>query len=238
MPALRCKVESLSGRKYLLLGTASVTSLALYVFLAWRYPLGPNLSEPRASWASMVAPTWINATQQLLVYLGLTLAYLAALRLFSPSAAGHELSRRRLIPIIIITWLICSIALMFASPAGESHDVFDYLFRGRMMTEYKANPLSDVPESLGLSSPYIYYLGWRTNVDTYGPIWETASYSTSSGVGILARWLGWWGSTSPVCPQSQESCRLLILYITGYRVLAASLTGLSGWLIASIVGRT
>jgi len=34
---------------------------------------------------------------------------------------------------------------MFLAPAGESHDIFDYLFRGRMMTEYQANPLVDVP---------------------------------------------------------------------------------------------
>ena len=126
---------------------------------------------------------------------------------------------------------------MFVAPAGESHDIFDYLFRGRMMTEYQANPLVEVPESFSLSTPYSRYLAWREHVDTYGPVWEASSAAVSSGVHQVANWLGWWDEDSPVCPKSPESCRLLIVYVTGYRLLAISLTGLSGWLIFSMVRR-
>jgi Gpi18-like mannosyltransferase len=228
-------VEPLARKKILLIGTASAASLGLYLWLACRYPLGPSLANPRASWASQVESNWMNAAQHLLIYLGLTLAYLAALRLLAPAQGGHNTLQRYQIPLIIITWLACSAALMFASPAGESHDIFDYLFRGRMMTEYQANPLVDVPETFGLSIPYTRYLAWRKNVDTYGPIWEAASYSTASGVRLVANSLDWWDDSYPVCPKSPESCRLLMLYVAGYRLLSISLTGLSGWLITSLV---
>ncbi len=124
---------------------------------------------------------------------------------------------------------------MFVAPAGESHDIFDYIFRGRMMTEYQANPLVDVPADFALSTPYIRYLAWRKHIDTYGPVWEVSSASVAVGVRQVARWLEWWDEKQPVCPRSPESCRLLMAYITGYRLLATALTGLSGWLIASMV---
>jgi hypothetical protein len=131
-------------------------------------------------------------------------------------------------------WLFSSGMLMAVAPAGESHDIFDYLFRGRMMTEYGANPLVDIPDSRG-TALYYRYLAWRKNVDTYGPVWEIASAIVSGSVHQMAHWLGWWGEDQPDCPQFPKSCRLLTAYITGYRVLAISLTGLSGWLMASIV---
>jgi hypothetical protein len=126
---------------------------------------------------------------------------------------------------------------MTAAPAGESHDIFDYIFRGRMMTEYGANPLVDVPDDFKLSTPYTRYLAWRDNVDTYGPVWEASSATVAVSVRQVARWSGWWGESYPVCPRSPGSCRLLVLYITGYRLLAIFLAGLSGWLIYDIVKR-
>jgi hypothetical protein len=75
-------------------------------------------------------------------------------------------------------------------------------------------------------------------VDTYGPVWEASSAAVSKSVRHVAEWIGWWDEDSPVCPKSPESCRLLIVYITGYRLLAIVLTGLSGWLICSMVGRS
>jgi hypothetical protein len=58
---------------------------------------------------------------------------------------------------------------MMVAPAGESHDIFDYIFRGRMMTEYQSNPLAEVPAEFDLSTPYARYVAWRKHVDTYGP---------------------------------------------------------------------
>jgi len=227
--------KTMKPGKIFRLGIIATASLVLYLLLALQYPLGPSLDDPRANWADMVEPTWLNAAYHLLIYLGLILLYLIALRLMTPSDAEREASPRRLIYIILAAWLACSIVLMFVAPAGESHDIFDYLFRGRMMTEYQANPLVDVPEDFDLSTPFSRYLAWRKYVDTYGPVWEASSAAVSSSVRQAAEWLGWWDEQAPVCPKSPESCRLLILYLTGYRLLAIGLTGLSGWLIFSMV---
>ena len=116
--------------------------MGLYVLLAVRYPLGPSLTDPRASWATLVEPTGWNLGFHLAIYLGLTVLYLGMLRLLSPGESDQP--ARPLIPIIFLAWLACSGALMTTAPAGESHDIFDYLFRGRMMVEYQANPLAEV----------------------------------------------------------------------------------------------
>ena len=215
-----------------------MASLALYLCLAVRYPLGPGLLDPRASWASLIGPTGLNAAWHIAIYLGLTLLYLAALRLLTPAQQESRSPSRGQIPLIIAVWIACSGVLMFVAPSGESHDIFDYLFRGRMMTEYQANPLVDVPESFGLTPPYTRYLAWRKHVDTYGPIWEASSSAVASSVRQVTSWLGWWDESYLVCPKSPESCRLLMVYVTGYRLLAISLTGLTGCLIASIVRRS
>lgn len=231
-------MESVIQNRRTWLSVVALASLGLYLCLALRYPLGPSLADPRASWATLVEPSVLNALWHLAIYLALTLLYLAALRLLVPAPGNNRAPPRGQIALIFAIWLACSGVLMFVTPAGESHDIFDYLFRGRMMTEYQANPLVDVPESFGLSIPYTRYLAWRKSVDTYGPLWETSSAAIASSVRQVASWLGWWNESYPVCPKSPESCRLLMTYITGYRLLAIGLTGLSGCLIASIVRRS
>jgi len=237
LPILWDKVEPVNTRKTFLTASASLAMLGLYILLAWRYPLGPSLDNPRASWASMGKLSWSYAVQHLIIYLGLILLYLAAMNLLRPSQNKPVTHQPRLVLFITTIWLACSIALMFASPAGESHDIFDYLFRGRLITEYQSNPLVDAPNAFSLSIPYARYLAWRKNVDTYGPVWEASSAMVSYTVRRAASWLGWWDTSYPVCPKSPESCRLLVTYITGYRLLAVILTGFSGWLIAIIVMR-
>jgi hypothetical protein len=225
----------MNSRKLFWLGAVELASFGLYLLLALRYPLGPSLANPRASWASMVVPTGINATLHLAIYLGITLLYLVTMRMLARLKEQSAAHRRQQVLMVLTAWLACSAALMTAAPGGESHDIFDYIFRGRMMTEYQANPLVDIPNDFSLSTPYSRYLAWRKNVDSYGPVWEASSAAIAIKVRQSARWLGWWDEAYPVCPKSPESCRLLIAYLTGYRLLAILMTGLGGWLIASMI---
>jgi len=221
--------------KLLYLAGIALASGCFYLLLAWRYPLAASLDNPRASWASQIEPTIANAALHIAVIFSLILLYLAALRLLHTLAGENVFPQNWQVGIIIAGWIACSGVLMAVAPAGESHDIFDYLFRGRMMVEYHDNPLVDVPSTFGLSIPYTRFLAWRKNVDTYGPVWEAASAGVSSSVRQVARWLRWWDDQPSACPGSPESCRLLMTYISGYRLLAILLTGLSGWLIWIIV---
>ncbi len=216
------------------LGIAALAMVGLYILLAARYPLGPSLSNPRASWATLVEPTGWNLGFHLAIYLGLTVLYLGLLRLLSPGESDQP--ARPLILIILLAWLASSGALMTAAPAGESHDIFDYLFRGRMMVEYQANPLAEMPHSYR-SKPFIRYVAWQKYVDTYGPVWEMSSAGVAKSVRHIATGLGWWEEDEAGCPDSPEACRLLMMYLAGYRLLAVGLTGLSGVLIWSMVSR-
>jgi hypothetical protein len=158
-----------------------LASLALYLALARRYPLAASLAQPRATWASLAGSDFSWFCVQLAIYLGLSLAYILAVRLLtSPAFAdsepegGHLRQTRWLYSLILLAWLSSSLVLMTMAPAGESHDLFDYVFRGRMMVELHGNPLSESPNAYS-TMPFYSYIAWHDNVDTYGPLWEIAS---------------------------------------------------------------
>jgi len=123
------------------------------------------------------------------------------------------------IGVIIGAWLVSSIALLGAYP-GESLDIFDYLFRGRMLVESGASPLAVAPVAFQ-SQPFYEYITWRGQVDTYGPLWEYASATVAWAVHSLA------GRAD-----SQAA------YIIGYRLMAIICAGLCGAAIAAIVHRS
>lgn len=219
-------------------------SLGLYLVLAVRYPLGSSLADPRATWVTLNEgkPTWLAI--HLVIYLCLTLLYAAALKLLAYRRKDQTAhledqpgSRRWIYTIIVISWLIFSIVLMTSASAGESHDIFDYIFRGRMMVELNANPLVEIPRAYR-EDAFFRYAAWQKNLDTYGPLWEITNSGVSSVVHQLGERLGWDITGLPSCPESQASCRLLITYLTSYRLLAVILTGISAALIVNMVQRT
>ena len=143
----------------------------------------------------------------------LIVGYVVALRLI---LRLHDRNPRRTIGIIIAGWLLSSAALLGAYP-GESFDIFDYVFRGRMIVEYGASPLATAP-SVFQNQPFYNYITWRGQVDTYGPLWEYAS-----------------GAVAWVVHYVFGRADSHVAYIVGYRLLAVVLTGLCGLLIALIV---
>lgn len=216
-------------------------SAVLYALLALRYPLARSLENPRAGWADLVSVTWVSAVYHVAIYCGLTVLYVVALRLLtrahnSPQPTPVVLSRLR-VTIIILTWLACSGILMTAASSGESHDIFDYIFRGRMMAELGTNPLVEVPTHYR-DAPHFHYLAWHDFVDTYGPAWEMASAATAVAAREALQAIGAWAPPDLTCPQSPLACRSLIGYVTAYRLLAVALTGLSAWLIVSMLRRS
>jgi hypothetical protein len=234
------KRKSISNQTAILL-VISLLSLGLYLVLAVRYPLGSSLSDPRATWVTLMRGNPTEFAIHLIIYFCLTLLYAASLKLLTSHRTDQTIFRqaqsdrhRWIYRLIVISWFIFSIVLMISASAGESHDIFDYVFRGRMMVESNANPLNEIPRSYR-ENAFIRFVAWQKNVDTYGPLWEMASFGVSTAVHQFVEMLGWNIRGLPSCPKSPDSCRLLITYLTSYRLLAVLLAGISAALIANIV---
>jgi hypothetical protein len=212
----------------IVLGMASMVVYALGITA--RYPLMSGLQEPRGTWTTLVGVSWVALGVQIGAYALLTLLYLLALDEVRRRSPAHA------VPVIIGAWLACSLVLLGAYPGGESHDSFDYIFRGRMMAERGASPLAVAPNAFS-REPYYLYISWHSNVDTYGPLWEYTSAAVAAIVRGGLRLTGTWSTSLPTCPESASSCGMLVAYLTGYRALAIGMAGLTGALIFVMVRR-
>jgi hypothetical protein len=197
-----------------LLGLALLSSLLYWQGITAQYPLAHGIRTPRASWPQLVDFSRWAALQHAVVYALLIGCYMLALRLTLRLNVAHT---RISIVVIVGGWLMSGVVLLGAYP-GESLDVFDYLFRGRMLVRLGASPLAVTPDAFP-SHAFYRYVSWKGWVDTYGPIWEYASGATAWLVGESGR-------------------MVLVRYIVGYRLLALSLTLVCGVLIALIVRQT
>lgn len=198
-----------------LLGIA-LASAALYALgITARYPLALGLRSPRAGWSTLAGNSLAVGAALAGTYGLLIAGYALALRLVLRSAGRPT---RRTIAIIVIGWLASSAALLGAYP-GESLDIFDYVFRGRMIAEYGASPLAIAPSAF-YDRPFYEYITWRGQVDTYGPLWEYAS-----------------GAVAWLVHHAFGRADSHAAYILGYRLLAVLLAGLCGLVIALIAWR-
>jgi len=74
-------------------------------------------------------------------------------------------------PLIFVTLL----ALVYPT---TSVDLYDYIFRGRMLVRYQANTFITTPSDFK-SDPLFWYTAWRRSVTAYGPLWEGLSWLTA-----------------------------------------------------------
>ena len=226
-PNLRTLVVRLAG---LGAGMASVYALGL----ALRYPLLEGIWRPRHNWARLAEGATIpGLLLHVATYVTATVLYIMAMRLV---LAHNPSPRRRVIAVIVGGWLLASIVLMAVAPGGEAHDVFDYLFRGRMLVEFGGSPLADAPV-LFADRPFYSYITWTDHVDTYGPVWEYASGGVAATTRALLLAAGRWHVGAAACPDADASCFVLLSYVLAYRVLAVTLAGLCSWLIYTLVNR-
>lgn len=213
----------------LVIGNAML--LLYWLGFALPYPLAFGLANPRGTWVKAGEGSLLTLVVQMGVYLLLTILYLAALRFFT--AQTTSLAQRTQIGWIFLIWALCAFTLLFVSPNGESHDIYDYLFRGRMMDQFGVSPLAVTPNTYP-NAPYYRYVAWKKHVDTYGPLWEYTSAATAKTVRLTLEGLGAFAPQHN-CPGSLAGCQMLMGYITGYRLLALLLTALSAGLLSAIV---
>jgi len=210
----------------------AIMPLVYWAGIVVPYPLAFGLANPHGTWVKAGESSLLAIALQIAVYLLLTLVYIAALRLLTARTRPQSSSG-----IIWLSWLLCSVVLLFAAPNGESHDIYDYLFRGRMLERFGASPLLVTPNAYP-DAPFYRYVAWKKHVDTYGPIWEYTSAATAKTVRTVLEWANRFDEQLPSCPQRAAACRTLAAYLTGYRLLAILLTALSGRLLYGIVAAT
>lgn len=211
------------------IGLLALASSALYAGLAALYPLASGLLQPRLNWAQLADGSALLALAHVGFYIALTAIYLAAIN------DARKIEMASLTGLVIGGWLLFSLVALFAFP-GESADVFDYVFRGRMMTEYGLSPLNATPfEIKGML--FHRYVSWSEWVDAYGPLWEYASAGVSWLVGQVASPAELLVRINQTCEVQPAVCALLTKYVTGYRLLAMACTGVCGALVWSIVRR-
>ena len=210
-----------------LVGVIAIT-LLLYAALAALYPLQVGLLRPRFTWAMQVGAHPLVALAHIGIYIALLLAYLAAC---------HSSLVTRYSALIWLGWMAFAFVLLFSFP-GESADVFDYIFRGRMLAEYGLSPLVTTPYEVQ-NYAFHRYVSWSQWVDAYGPVWEYAS----AGVSLLARAqftadeVNTLALGNQVCGQHPVLCNALTDYITAYRLFALALSAVCGGFIYTIVKR-
>lgn len=218
-----------------LMAIGAAMPLIYWLGIAMPYPLAFGLANPRGTWVIPGEGSLRVMALQIGVYLLLTLLYVGALRTWA--ALAGRFSHPAQVGFIVLIWALCCLALLFAAPNGESHDVYDYIFRGRMIDRFAASPLLVTPDEFP-DAPFYRYVAWKRHVDTYGPLWEYASGGVAKTVRGVLEWAGVFQEPASSCPQLAAACQTLAAYVTGYRLLAILLTGFSAFFLYRIVHAT
>ena len=157
--------------------------------LFWATFSGPF---PLAEFCTRNRPTWVLPLFErprytavggwtfLAATIGLSLAYLAALRLTrgvrGPWAAGLLLG---VLPIVFLLVLVPGYPLL-------SSDIFKYVFDGRILAVYGQNPFLHVPAEFPQDRFYdLVY--WKAVVNAHGPIWRALEAASAAAGGESCR---------------------------------------------------
>lgn len=112
-----------------------------------------------------------------ILLLGLTLTFLASIYMFAISntfrikSSIHITSRWLLLPLLGA--IIFGFTLLL-QPALFSNDVFTYIFSGRLLSIYHADPMSTAPIQF-VHDPYIPWISHPATPNIYGPLWLSIS---------------------------------------------------------------
>ncbi len=138
----------------------------------------------------------------LLLFTGYAVGALLLLR-----AADAPASSGRGWPAVLalIGFPLLFLALLMLVYPTTSTDLYDYLFRGRMLVRYEANTFVLVPQDYS-ADPLLPYVAWKRAVTAYGPLWEGMSWLTARLAGEAP------GLVSPAAARDAELLRLLLAY--------------------------
>jgi hypothetical protein len=100
----------------------------------------------------------------------------------SRRATAHPVTPSPRHPVTLVALLVgfplIFLALLALVYPTTSVDLYDYMFRGRMLAHYQANTFIQVPIEFN-TDPLFWYVAWRKAVTAYGPLWEGMSWLTA-----------------------------------------------------------
>ncbi|HYP39668.1 MAG TPA: hypothetical protein VEX13_04840 [Chloroflexia bacterium] len=157
-----------------------ISNVAYYFGFVQPYLLSEYYRRPLLDLAKINGHTAASANEWALTWIVLFICYYLAFRLCPP--ATHVSRVFKWVGLAIITgWAaVFSISMIFMYPVGAA-DIFDQIFRARLLTEYGLNPFTTLPSSIA-GDPFQPFVAWRGDASPYGPVWETLAGGAS--------WLG------------------------------------------------
>lgn len=131
---------------------------------------------------------------------------------------------RRWLAIMLGCTAVFLITLLLIYPL-TSIDLYDYLFRGRMLVRYRANTFIQTPQTFD-KDPLYFFVAWKRAVTAYGPLWESMGWITTWLAGERP------GAPIPGTTQHPELLRLMLAYkslgIVGFLLCGAAIWGALG----------
>jgi alpha-1,6-mannosyltransferase len=208
----------LFNRDSLLLILLGAASALIYGLAFWRFPLETLYSRLRFNLDDHTK----SDPQTGAVIIVCTLLLFAA---YALGAVVIHSARRRVValPALIALMPLIFIGLLTLTQPATSIDVYDYLFRGRMLARYEANTFVQIPRNFE-SDPLFDQVAWRNAVTAYGPLWERMSWATSRLAG-----------EAPGVPDPDPNATLLRLMLA-YKLLSVLgflLCGAAIWITLS-----
>ena len=172
------------GAVYLAL--CGAISALVYAAILARLPLERVYTTPLLNLNHIKASDWPTGATVIACVALLFAAYaIGALVLARESWDVHGAVNAPSIPSLkpLVAMALLGFPLVFAALLIFTHpmtstDVYDYLFRGRMLARYQANPFVDIPWKFRVD-PLIRYVAWKLAVTAYGPLWEGMSWATA-----------------------------------------------------------
>jgi hypothetical protein len=140
-------------------------------------------------------------------------------RLYQVSSLASRVS---LSHMALLAFPLLFLAILILVYPTTSVDLYDYIFRGRMLVRYGANTFTSVPIDYQ-SDPLFWYVAWRRAVTAYGPLWEGLSWLTARLAGEVP------GAPGQGAARDAELLRLMLAY-KGLAAVGFLLCGGAIWL--------
>jgi hypothetical protein len=161
----------------LLVVLGGLSSMAYYLGFVQPYPLAGNYKTPLLDLAKLNGAAGSAANSWAFTWIVVFACYVMAFR-FCPPAADVTRTFRRVALFIIVGWAaFFSINLFFMYPVGAA-DLFDQIFRARLLSHYGLNPFTTLPSRI-VGDPLQAYVAWKGDPSPYGPVWELLAAGTS-----------------------------------------------------------